>query len=185
MILCVDSTSIKEDMKVQSKVKIEDILLNHTKYYDSEEEAVKDKYVPLDFCTSVRSIYSNEVLQIKEKSGFKYYVNYTNVDRFIHKGLDLVMYLSALGLLQCINYTRAFDELMVKSSTIQPVGLYNPNSGFINPIIYSHVLIEDSGVEVFKTFLKEGCEFVPISDMNSEGNITALLDKLLIVKGDK
>lgn len=185
MILCVDTTSIKEDKNVQSKVNIEDILLHHTKYFESEEEAAKEKYAPLDFCTSVRSVYSNEVLQIREESGFRYYVNYSHVEKFIHKGLDFVMYLSALGLLQCVNYTRKFDEVMMKHSTIQPIGLYSPSAGFINPLVYSHIIIDDSGVDVFKTFLKEGCEFVSIADMKHEGNIPALLDKLIIVKGEK
>ena len=62
MILCIDTTALKTSPDVQKDVDLEDLLNNHTKYYDSEVEALKDHYVPLDFCVSVRSIYSNYVL---------------------------------------------------------------------------------------------------------------------------
>lgn len=188
MILCVDTRVLKTSPHVQKDVNLEDILLNHTKYYPSAEEAEKDLYVPLSFSTSVRTVYTNEVLQIKEDNKYLYYVNHTNVDQFVHKGYDLIMYLSAIGLLSYVEYSYAFDDTMLKHSTMQPIGLYNPDHGFINPIVYSHIIIEDSAVDTFKTFLKPDVELVSFDTMNSrkEGNLVALLDTLITVKkGDK
>ena len=104
MILCVDTTALKTSIDVQKDVNLEDILNNHTKYYDTEEEALKDDYAPLDFSVSVRSIYSNLILQIDVVDRKKYYVNLTNVQPFVHKGYDLIMYLASIGLLYNINY---------------------------------------------------------------------------------
>ena len=98
------------------------------------------------------------------------------------------MYLSAIGLLSYVEYSYAFDDTMLKPSTMQPIGLYNPDHGFINPIVYSHIIIEDSAVDTFKTFLKPDVELVSFDTMNKrkEGNLVALLDTLITVKkGDK
>lgn len=185
MILCVDASKIKEEEDVQRSIDLGDVVLNRTKYFESADEAVKEKYVPLDFCVGVRTVYSNKVAEIEQDGAFKYYVNYTNVEKFIHEGNDLIMYLAALGLMQYVDYSYAVDDFMVKHSTIQQIGLYNPNAGVINPIVYSHIIIEDSAVEQFNTLAKTGVKFVPITDMKREGNIPALLDKYVIVKGEK
>lgn len=187
MILCVDTRKLNTAPYVQKDVKLEDIVLNHTKYYDTAEEAEKDLYVPLDFSVSVRTVCTNLALQIKEKDKYLYYINHTNVDRFIHKGYDLIMYLSAIGLLSYVDYSYAFDEMMLKYSTLQPIGLYNPDAGFINPIVYSHVIIADEAVDTLKTFLKPEVELVSLDTMRQrkEGNLTALIDTLIDVKGEK
>lgn len=184
MILCVDTRALKTSFQVQKDVNLEDILLNHTKYYDTVEEAENDRFVPLSFSTSVRSVYTNEVLQITEDDRYLYYVTHTNVGVFVHKGYDLIMYLSAIGLMSYVEYSYAFDDTMLKHSTMQPIGLYNPDPGFTNPIIYSHIIIEDSALDTFKTFLKQGVEFVPIETMRerTKDSLTALLDTLITVQ---
>lgn len=184
MILCVDTHALNTSHHVQKDVDLEDILLHHTKYYDSVEEAEKDFYVPLDFSVSVRTVYTNEVLQISGEKNPLYYVNHTNVGLFSHKGLDLIMYLSAIGLMSYVNYSYAFDDTMLKHSVHQPIGLYNPDPGFINPIVYSHIIIEDCALDTFKTFLKPGVEFVSLDTMRTrtDGNLISLLDTLITVK---
>lgn len=184
MILCVDTKSLDTAPHVQKDIDLGDILLNHTKYYDSVEEAEKALYVPLDFSTSVRTVYTNKVLQIKEGEKHFYYVNHTNVGQFIHKGYDLVMYLSAIGLMSYVEYSYAFDDTMLKYSTQQPIGLYNPDPGFINPIVYSHIIVADEAEKQFKTFLKSGVEFVTFDVMKqrSKDSLTALLDTLKYVE---
>lgn len=186
MILCVDTHRLNTAPYVQKDVNLEDILLNHTKYYDTPAEAEKDFYVPLSFSVSVRSVYTNKVLQIEEEGKYQYYVNHAKVGQFVHKGLDLIMYLSAIGLMTYVKYSPEFDVAMMKYSTHQPIGLYNPDHGFFDPIICSHVILQDEGINQFKTFLKPGVEFVSIKTMNTrkEGNLTALLDTLIEVKGD-
>lgn len=185
MILCIDSRSMETRPSVQKDVDLGDLVLNHTKYYESAAEAEKDFYVPLSFSTSVRTVYNNTVLQIKEGDDFHYYVTHTNVGQFVHKGYDLIMYLSAIGLMSFVDYSYAFDEMMLRYSTLQPIGLYNPDPGFFNPIVYSHIIIKDEAENTLRTFLKPEAEIVSIKDIDKRGNLSALTDTLIIVKEGK
>lgn len=187
MILCVDTKALKTSAEVQTNVKLKDIINNHTKYYDSVEEALKDNYVPLDFSVSIRTLYSNLVVEIDAKTEDgndkkMYYTNMSQVQKFIHKGYDLIMYLTSIGLMMNVNYSLGFDEVMLEHSQFVPIGLYNPDPTVINPIIYSHILISDVGAKEFDKYLKKGRRFLPISDMKKEGNLYALLDTLIITK---
>lgn len=184
MILCVDTRHLDTAPYVQKDIDLGDILLNHTKYYESVAEAEKDLYVPLDFSTSVRTVYTNKVLQIKEGDKYLYYVNHTNVGQFIHRGYDLVMYLSAIGLVSYVDYSYAFDDTMLKYSEQKPMGLYNPDPGFFNPIVYSHIIIADEAEKQFNTFLKPEVDLVTFDIMRQrqKDSLTALLDTLKEVK---
>ena len=164
MILCVEKGAMKEAPEVQKSVDLKDLLENHTKYIEPELIG-HDEYVPLNFAVSVRSAYSNMVLEIPVDSEFKrYYVNLTNVEPLPHKGYDLVMYLASIGIIQCINYSRGFDDVMMKTQFC-PIGLYN--SGIIHPIIYSTVILKDDTVNTFKSYLKDGYNLVPIQSMKT------------------
>ena len=184
MILCVDIKSLKESSEVQRDVNLGDLINNHTKYFDSVEDALKENYVPLDFSVTVRSMYSNQVLQINKGEEKRYYVNLTNIQPFIHKGYDLVMYLSSIGIMHSIDYSLGFDELMLKHSQFCPIGIYNSVPLLVNPIVYSHILMSDEGMEELKKYLKEDRDIVPIGIMkeSSKGNIKALLDTIIEVK---
>lgn len=186
MILCIDTKVLKTSAEVQKDIDIEDLLNNHTKYYDSTEESFKDDFAPLDFCVTTRSIYTNLVMQIEEDGKPKYYKNLSQIQPFIHKGYDLVMYLASIGLMHNIDYKFGFDELMTKHSQFNIIGLYNPEPSIINPIIYSHIIISDEGVKEMPEYLNSNVEFVPISVMNENRelgcNATALLDTIIEVK---
>lgn len=182
MILCVDITALKTSPDVQRDVNLEDILNNHTKYYDTEVEAQKDHHVPLNFCVSVRSMYSNLVLQTNTGLDKKYYTNLTVKQPFVHKGYDLIMYLSSIGLMHCIDYRLGFDDLMMKHSQFCPIGLYNSNMPYTSPIIYSHIIISDEGAEELKNYLKSDRELVFIDNIEPRGNIPALLNTFIEVK---
>lgn len=187
MILCVDTSVLAMKREVQKDVDLEDLLNNHTRYFETQEQALEEGYVPLDFSMTLRSMYTNKVLQRQTENGVRYYVNMSKVDRFIHKGIDLIMYLTSLGLLQCVDYKAGFDDLMFQHTQIQIIGLYNPDPAMINPIIYSHVLISDVGVKSLPQYLKEGVSLVDIKTMkeNCEGNIPAMLDTIIEVKEEQ
>ena len=181
MIMCIDSTKLKRNYNVQKDVKLEDLLLNHTKFYTSSEEAYKDLYVPLDFAVTVRSMYSNKVLQIKSEEGYLYYTNLADIPRFVHRGYDLVMYLASIAMLKNINYRIEYDELMFKHSQFNCIGLFNPLPEVINPKIYSHIILSDECLEEFSTYLKEGREMIDISDMKTDGNYPSLIKEIIEV----
>lgn len=182
MILCVDVKALKSSPDIQKDVNLEDLINNHTKYYYTVEEALKDNYVPLDFSVSVRSIYSNLVLEITKGEEKRYYTNLTNVQPFVHKGYDLIMYLTSIGLMHSIDYKLGFDELMMKHSQFVPMGIYNPDTLLLNPIIYSHVIISDEGIIELPKYLKTDRQLVHISEVREKGNIPALLRTLIELK---
>ena len=186
MILCVDLKALRVDpIHVQKDTKIEEILKDHTKYYDTTEEAYADSYAPIDFSVCVRSMYDNTVLQIETDGKVLYYQNMTNTPPMPHKGYDLVMYMTSIGVLHFIDYKDGFDDVMMKHSQFQCIGIYNPNPDIINPIVVSHVIMSDEGMKDLEKFFKKGVKAVSIKDMQVIGNLKPILDTLVIVKEEK
>lgn len=182
MILCIDTKVLKTSPDVQKDVNLEDLINNHTKYYDNVEDALNDNYVPLDFSVSVRSSYSNLVLQINSGEQKRYYTNLTNIQPFVHKGYNLIMYLTSIGLMHSIDYKLGFDDLMMKHSQFVPIGVYNPDTLLLNPIIYSHIILSDDGAKELPKYLKGDRLLVSLSEIDDRGNIPALLRTLIEVK---
>lgn len=187
MILCVDRGALKESPEVQKDIDIEDILNNHTKFFDNEEEAVKENYVPLNFSVCIRSTYTNLVLEKDESvdGTKKYYTNLLVEQPFNHKGYDLLMFLTSIGVMNNISYKLGFDDLMMNHSQFQPIGLFNLGSSLYYPIIVTHVILSDEGAEEFKKFLMPNRRFVPISDMKPLYNVNAVLNTLIEVKEEE
>lgn len=180
-VLCVDTSVLRQvPDKVQRDIDLEDILNNHTKLFTREEKIV-EPYLPLDFAISVRSVYDNTVVQSDAGNKVLYYTNMTCIGDLPHKGLDLIMYLSSLGVLHLLDYTAECGEIMMKHSQHQPIGLYNPNPRYFHPIIYSHVILSDEGMKLLTPHFKKHCSVVPISGIVPLGNIKALTDTLIIV----
>lgn len=185
MILCIPKDILPQSKDVQRNVDLGK-LLESAKYFESVESALKHDpvHVPVDFMVTMRSAYSNLVLERspdtpeKEK---RYYINMTNVDLLPHKGYDLTMYLSSVGIISSFQSSNSFFEVMMKSQYC-PIGLYNPDPDLLNPIFYSHVILADEAVSEAEKFLLKGNAFVPIAEMKREGNIPAVLDTIILVK---
>ena len=182
MILCVDTKHLKTSDKVQKDINLEELLKDHTKYFYTVGEALEENYVPLDVSTAIRSMYSNLVVERDTADGKKYYVNLTNIDKFVHKGYDLLMYLTSIGVMHCVDYKMGFDDVMLQHSQFCPIGIYNPDPSFINPIIIVHIVLSDEGAESLRDYLKGNVKLVPISSIHHENNIRALLDEIIEVK---
>ncbi len=187
MILCVDSTVLKESPDIQKDIGLGNILDNHTKYFNTISDAYREHFTPLDFSVSIRSLYTNLVLE-REQLGEDgrelklYYRNITNAPEVIHRGVDLIMYMTSLGVLTDVMYSANLERIMDRHSIFQCMGLYNPCITLVNPAIYSHVILTDEGAEELKSCLREGRQFVPIREMQTEGNAIPLLDTLKIVE---
>lgn len=182
MILCVDTQHLNTSDKVQKDINLEELLKDHTKYFYTVEEALEENYVPLDVSTAIRSMYSNLVVERDTADGKKYYVNLTNIDKFVHKGYDLLMYLTSIGVMHCVDYKMGFDDVMLQHSQFCPIGVYNPDPTLINPIIIVHIVMSDEGAESLRDYLKGNVKLVPISSIHHENNIRALLDEIVEVK---
>ena len=180
----VEMNSLKVSNSVQRDIDLEDILLNHTRFYDDKDRALKDGFIPLQFATTVRTVFSNRVVGVKDKTKIKtpkYYINLSKVEMFPHKGLDLVMYLSSVALFNIVEYKKGFDDLMLHSE-FQSIGIYNPDPTIFDPIIYSHIYIDDSWEKDFEKYMNERSEWYDIESVKKHYplNIKALIDTLII-----
>ena len=182
----VEMKALAVSETVQRNVPLEDILLKHTRFYDDKDVALKDGYIPLNFATTIRTVFSNKVIGTV-KRGRNYPIFCTNlgdVEMFPHKGLDLVMYLTSVAMFNVVEYKKGFDDLMLHSE-FQSIGIYNPDPSIINPIIYSHVYIDDSWEKDFETYLKETSKWYDIEYAKNAGdNLKALLDTLIIAQNE-
>lgn len=181
MILCVSKEDLQVSDKVQKKIDIESIM-NGCTYFQTLEEAYKDGYVPLNVSVIIRTINDNRVVEFDMEDHVSYYTNIEVNDQFVHKGYDLLMFLTSIGVMFRVNYAKGFDEVMLEHSQYQTLGVYNPNPDFINPIVVTQVLISDEGAKLFEPFLKGDSRFVSISDMRQAGNLKAILDEIILVK---
>ena len=180
----VEMNALKVSNSVQRDIDLEDILLNHTRFYDDKDRALKDGFIPLQFATTVRTVFSNRVVGVKDKTKIKtpkYYINLSKVEMFPHKGLDLVMYLSSVALFNIVEYKKGFDDLMLHSE-FQSIGIYNPDPTIFDPIIYSHIYIDDSWEKDFEKYMNERSEWYDIESVKKHYplNIKALIDTLII-----
>lgn len=187
MILCVDAKVLKVDKnRVQKDVDIEDLLNNHTKYFNDAFEALKEDYLPIDFNVSIRSIYDNTVVVRLGNSNYTHrrtknpIIDAGTAIEFIHKGYDLVMFMSSIGVMRCVDYRQGFDELMAKHSQFDCIGLYVLDGRAICPRIYSHIIMSDEGMKELEKYLKKDFQIVPIT--NANGGFKVFRDTLVIVK---
>ena len=187
----VDKNVLKVSNEVQRDIDIEDILLNHTRVYDDDKRANIDGFVPLTFSTSVRTVYTNKVVQILRKSlrgnTSEYCVHLGRIELLPHRGLDLIMYLSSISLFHMVNYREGFDDVMLHSE-FQNIGIYNPNPDLVSPMIYSHIYIDDDYAEEFSKYFKPESSWVDISFAKSssrDDKYKALIDTLLIVSKEE
>ena len=185
MPLFIDRSVLKVDnTNVQSSINLEDLLMNHTEYFENAFEKSVN-YDSLYFCVSVRSMYSNRVLELNADEKKIYYFTASDFPRTIHRGYDLVMYLASVCLLQHVNLGSekdaiAFNDIMAKESTFQPIGIYV--SDLLAPIVYSQIILTDSGFDKMIPYLKENVKAVRIEDMKTEGNVPSLVSKLVCVE---
>lgn len=173
---------MSQSYKVNRKINLHDILMNHTRHFDDPKNAHLNGYTPLDMCISVRSMYDNTVLSRRGKDHTLYYINVTNIEDKIHEGLELLMFISGITVLEYFDGSPEIGQIMAQHSQFQPIGLYYPPGALINPILYSHIIMSDPGMKLLEPHLKTGVRVCPIESMSYTGNLLALLRTLVIVK---
>lgn len=176
-MLCVDLTKLRTDPEnVQKDVDLVEIINDRTRQYPSEEEAAKAFYAPLSFSVSVRSMYDNTVIGSRHRQGYTlYYTNLSHIGDFPHKGYDLVMYITSLAILNICNFSTDLERVMTQHSQFQPIGLFNPDPGTFDPMIYSHVILSDEGMKLLEPCLKPSYVVEKISEMKHYRNFEPLL----------
>ena len=175
---CVKNDILKVSSDVQRDIDIIEILNSAKLVMGTEEELRKQGYAFLHFATTFRTVYTNEVVLHKNKrKDWKSYVLMDVTTPLPHKGLDLVMYLSACSVFLVASYKNGLTDELLMHTEHQCIGLYNPSPDFVDPVIYSHVYLDDSSLNTFSRCLTKGNMFVPISTLSEED----AFDKTLII----
>ena len=185
-MLCIRKGLLKESPDMQKDVKIGELLSDdNIRCYDDRGIALKEGYIPFHVSVIVRSAYSNKVLEeTKDNKDIRYYQTVTYDYPTIHRGYDLLMYLSSMVILIVTKYSPQVDEVMMKSQ-FDVLGLYNPDMDLIDPIINTQVILKDDTVEKFEEYLKnDSYKMVDIKDMNLVGssNILEIIRQIVIVE---
>lgn len=184
MIACLKKDLLKQCNRVQKDVLLEEVL-EKLRYFSTREDALKEDCVPVCFITSIRTAYSNLVVERNNEGVKRYYVS-LNLNQILpHKGYDLLAFMSSLAVAKVIDCTIPKNQELMFNSQFMPIGVYNPDPGICDPIIYSHVIINDTNLEALNSALIAENKLVPIKDMRTAGNLSALLNELILVKEEK
>lgn len=184
-ILCIDKSKIKKANYIQKDIELEDLMSNHCKYFSRKELVDNSNYTPLDIGFSVRTTYTNKVLEVPLEGGIKrYYSILTNTPVLPYGGTEILMYMTSLGVVRSAKaYDEDFSNVMMYSK-FQPIGLLNTDY-VENPIIYTHVILKDGTEEDFTKCLKEGYRLIDIKDMVTSDNLKVLCDELIEIKEEE
>lgn len=185
-VLCVNKEDLSNICGLKKDIALEKLLRERTLYFPIEEIRENGKYIPLDFCTTVRSMYSNKVVYYKSKEGYRsYYMTLEDDGSTIHTGYDLVMYLSSVAIRRMVkdDCIDKLAEIMANHSTFTVRGI-RYRYVFVKPIIYSQIVLEDKAFGDLEAILTEDFGTCTIKEMRerAEGNVTDLLDDIIEVK---
>ncbi len=173
----------KDALKVSSEVQKEipiPLISQSTRFYADEKQALKDGYTPLNFATTVRTLFTNRVVEVKVKNHV-YPFTHCSIMPTNHSGFDLIMYMASISVFNMFNMSSELEALMTET-TFQPIGIFNPDPGFMSPIIYTNIFIKDDKEEQFENCLiRNKCKFVDIpEDENYYGKRLSGIMKTLI-----
>lgn len=148
-----------------------------------EETEIPEDYVPLDIAITIRSAYTNKVVLCTHDDSTKErcFLNTTKIPEVIHRGYDLIMFISSIAVMKMCDQTRANEVgSVMMHSKFDFLGMLNLDHDIVNPILYSHVILEDCTVEAFEPLLSTGFRMIPISELPEHGNFKAFKESLII-----
>ena len=190
MILAIKKSSISIKPYVQQEIDLERLIIKETKFFDNEEYAKKEGYVPLYVLVSVRTIYTNKVVEIKHDYGVRYYST-NGLDDSL--GVDPIEGYNYLYKAMCNPMMRLLnkakdDDYIFKlfvAMNSQPLvmGLYYASGNYF-PIIYAQVIFNDVGVNNLGNYVEGDCRLIDIKDMKKEGGLVEI-EKLITILKEK
>lgn len=143
----------------------------------------KSRYYPVDVMTTIRTMYSNEVLCKENKC---YEVKQCN-QKYPHRGADLIMYETSRLVFTHIDFEKAgigdINDIMYHS-VFQFMGFTTFSDC---PTLYTTVVLQDEYAEKLKPFLLPNHRFERIDDikaLDDNSNPKCILDALVLVKGE-
>lgn len=185
-VLCIKKDLLNKSPQLQKDTDTIKTVLDNLTYI--EESEISEEYVPLDIAITIRSSYTNKVVLCTHSDSGKErcFFNLTKIPQLPQKGYDLVMFISSIAVMKMCDQTRAREvgDVMMHSK-YDFMGMLNLEPDLINPILYSHVILEDSTVEAFESLLVEGFRLIPIADLPEHGSFKAMKDSLIICKEEE
>lgn len=185
-ILCIKKSLLKKSPYLQKEDDtIKEVIESFTFIEESE---IPEDYVPLDVAITIRSAYTNRVVLCthSDSNEERCFLNLTKIPQVPQKGYDLLMFISSIAVMKMCDQSRAREvgEVMMHSK-YDFMGILNLEPDLINPILYSHVILEDTTVEAFEPLLAEGFRLIPIADIPEHGNFKAMKESLIICKEEE
>ena len=156
-MLCLDKRALKVGKDLQKNVLIEDLLLNHSHFFDSKECAEKEGYVPITLGVSIRTVVSNRVLK---KDGEVIFKKVIEKERE-HKGYDLIMFEIGKYLSESL-FKEIPNDLIMRESFFQLMCLYYYPVKTNEVLIYAHIIVGDNLFNSLKG------DYVEIKDLELE-----------------
>jgi hypothetical protein len=190
MILAIKKSSISIKPYVQQEIDLERLIIKETKFFDDEECAEKEGYIPLYVLVSIRTIYTNKVVEIKHDYGVRYYkVNSLddnlNVDPI--EGYNYLYKAMSKPMMELLNKAKDTDYMfrLFVAMNSQPLvmGLYYSNKKQC-PIIYAQVIFNDNSVNNLGNYVEGDCRLIDIKDMKDEGGLVEI-EKLITILKEK
>lgn len=190
MILAIKKSSISVKPYVQQEIDLERLIIKDTKFFDNEECAEKEGYIPLYVLVSIRTIYTNKVVEIKHDYGVRYYnsnilENNLGVDPI--EGYNYLYKAMCKPMMRLMNKAKDDDYMfrLFVAMNSQPLvmGLYYSNKKQC-PIIYAQVIFNDNSVNNLNKYVEGDCRLIDIKDMKDEGGLVEI-EKLITVLKEK
>lgn len=184
MLVCIPKNVVVPNYSMQKNLNINEIL-GDVRFFDTNEKADENNYLPISVCVSIRSTYSNLVVAHKIDKIERYYTTITNIPNPLpFKGDELLAYLTSLAVTQAYSPTNPIVQKLMVTSALLPIGVYhmNMNMKVAYPYFYSQVIINDEYLDLMRDNLNDGYYLVPISEMNTNGNLKKITDELIIIK---
>lgn len=181
MILCLDMKDLDRTPSVQKNINLEELLLNHTKYYEESKDALKDNYLPLSITLIVRTAYTNLVLKVADNCS----VTNHNLFETPHKGYDNIMFHSGNIISSlCDTSKEDFFEIMMKSQ-FQVLGLQIVDDLFKSPSVLVQVVIPDyMTVRFIQTLKDTNNHLIPIEEAKYTKELKDVVNELIIVRSE-
>lgn len=184
MLVCIPKDIIKPYHSIQKNIIMDDVLSN-IKFYESEEKAEEDNYMPISTCVTIRSTYSNLVVAHNIKDIERYYITITNIPNEVYcRGDEMLAFLSSLAVTQAYDPLNPIVQDLMLHTKFLPIGILYLDE-VTNPYFYSQVIFKPEYEEPMKDNLKEGYRMIPIKEMNTKGNLKQIVNEIFEIKGEE
>lgn len=175
--MCLKRNTLPQSLEVQKNILLIEVLKD-LECFNTREEAYKKGYVPVNFVTVIRTLYSNLVVEHEAKKGREYFISLNLEGKVLHKELDLLAFMSSIAVMKVFDFSDSRCIEAMLHSRLVFRGVYNPDLSICDPIFFCYVILGDDTVDTLNELILQGNMLVPIQDISIEGKLKELLRDL-------